>query len=268
MLEDVDANLFALSWLKNRGVEPHRGNAFSFWGFFDADSQLQGVALEVTGRLAMLDVRQEELAADYGWFFGRQGIPFAHVVSRAEFVEPFWEEYSSETGSEARLIQEQELYHLMPEDFSFPRRRQSAVRRAQMMEAESIFLASVQMHREETLEDPLEEDAHAFRRHVRFRIEHGRTFAWFNARRQLMFKADISTRCAEGAQISGVFTAPQFRNQGVATRAMTDICALLLQEELPRLTLYVNQKNSSAIRVYERIGFRQQGSYQTIFIDD
>lgn len=271
LLDDVDANLFALSWLENRGVEAPRHNRFAFWGWFDDRGDLQAVALDISHRLLMLDVRHPDYARRFGRFFRLRNTEFLHIVSREEHVEPFWEVYAdddSEFDIQARLIQHQKLYRLLSTDFERTESRCSGVRRARISELDPIFLASVKMHREETLEDPLARNASAFRRHVRYRIEHGRTFGWFDDHHRLLFKADISTRCSHGAQISGVYTAPKHRNQGLATRAMGDICDILFDEGLPRLTLYVNRTNTAALRVYEKLGFRLLGPYQTIFIAD
>ncbi len=271
LLEDVDANLFCLSWLESRGVEAQRPDHFTFWGWFNKRRQLQAAALNVSDRLLMLDTRHRDFARAYGHFLRNQRTRFRHIVSRRSHVEPFWQAYAHgdpDFGVRARLIQHQRLYRLLPENFHAPLKRQSGVRRVQLEELDPIFLASVKMHREETLEDPLRKDASSFRRHVRYRIENGRTFGWFDDHRRLLFKADISTQCSRGAQISGVYTAPQFRNQGVATRAMTDLCATLFNEGLPRLTLYVNQTNEAAIRVYDKLGFVFLAPYQTIFVAD
>ncbi len=272
LFEDVDANLFALSWLENQGVEPHRPDHFAYWGLFDEDRDLCAVALNIADRLLMLDTRHdEEQARRFARFFRSRKIRFHHVVSRARSVEPFWQTYSQEESNwsvSARLIQHQRLYHLRPYHFDAPKRRLTGLRPARRSELDAIFLASVRMHREETLEDPLERGASAFRRHVRHRIDKKRTYAWFDDKRHLMFKADISTRCSAGAQISGVYTAPQFRNQGIATRAMTDLCAILFDEGLPRLTLYVNETNEPALRVYEHLGFHFLSPYRTVFVAD
>lgn len=271
LLEDVDANLFALAWLENNGVEPDRSGHFSYHGWFDDHRNLEAISLNVSNRLIMLDTRDQSYARAFGRFFRRRRTRFQHVVSRQRSVSPFWQAYSEPDGDfhvQARLTQDQVLYRLFPSQFRAPSGRQSAVRRGRKSELDSIFLASVRMHREETREDPLARNGSSFRRHVRHRVEKGRTFVWFDDRRRLLFKADISTQCSLGAQISGVYTAPQFRGQGIATRAMTDICRILFDEDLPRLTLYVNHSNAPARSVYERIDFEAVAPYQTVFVAD
>ncbi|RAL24726.1 hypothetical protein DL240_00515 [Lujinxingia litoralis] len=266
-----DADLFQLCWLESHGVEPHQRGQFRFLGFFDSEQQLDAVALDLSGRLVMVESSLEARNAAFGSYFRRQGTLFQHIVSRRPCARAFWQTYAANASDDgpqirARLIQDQQLYRLKPEDLSAGTQR-SGLRRAQVQDLEAIFLASARMHREETLEDPLQRDPEGFRRHVRYRIENARTFAWFDERR-LLFKADLSTRGSYGAQISGVYTDPLFRNQGIATRAMRDLCALLFAEGVPRITLYVNQSNLPACRVYQRVGFAYREPYQTIFIAD
>ncbi len=267
--EDLEANLFVLSWLEHHGVKPKRAGHFSFWGWFDDRNRLGGVALDISGRLLMLDTRSPEFAHGFGDFFRRRKTRFLHVVSRRRSVVPFWKVYARPEPDfrvTSRLIQNQKLYRLLPDRFSPPPKRQSRVRRTRSNEIDAVFLASVKMHREETFEDPLERNSSSFRRQVRHRIDKGRSFVWFDDHNQLLFKADISTRCSRGAQISGVYTEPKYRNRGIATRALTDIAHILFDEGVPRLTLYVNRSNDAAQHVYERLGFDYLHPYQTIFI--
>ena len=85
---------------------------------------------------------------------------------------------------------------------------------------------------------------------------------------RLIFKADISAPSRYGVQISGVYTDPSVRNQGVATRAMRELCRLLFVRGWPRVTLYVNEGNQPALKVYERVGFSYLHDYMTIFVSE
>ena len=109
-------------------------------------------------------------------------------------------------------------------------------------------------------------NAAQFRRHVEHRLENGRTFAWFDEHRRLLFKADVSAQSSWGAQISGVYTPPAWRGQGIATRGMREVCAILLDRGCPRITLYVNRTNAPALKVYQRVGFEFHSDYQTVFV--
>jgi hypothetical protein len=270
---DVPSNLFALSWLDNYGVRPHRPDLFHHHGIFDASGRgLMAAALVISDRLLLLEAREPEGARALGTWYGRRGLHLHHIVSTRRCVEAFWPAYRRELdGLQARMISHQELYTLEPERFAghFAGRERpepSSVRLAILPDIEPLYYASALMHREETLENPLETQPNSFRRHVRHRIEHDRSYVWFDDQRRLRFKADISARSSRGVQLSGVYTAQPFRGHGLATRALFDICDRLFEAGVRRITLYVNEDNHAAIRVYRRIGFQFHAPYQTVFV--
>jgi ribosomal protein S18 acetylase RimI-like enzyme len=276
---DIPPNLFQLSWLANHGVRPLANpDLYAFRGIRGPGAELQAVSLVITDRLTLVDAREPEVAARFGRWCRRRSIGFDHVVSAAESVDPFWEAYrtangDSESGAPAAsLIRPQTMFVLESEDWrdqtnERDRPRRTSVRRATIADLEPLFFASAHMHREETLEDPLERDPDSFREHVRHRVESDRSFVWFGDGDRLKFKADISAQSRFGVQISGVYTAPELRGQGLATRALYDICEQFFEEGTPRIVLYVNRENDAARRVYEKVGFETYTEYRTVFVD-
>ena len=289
---DLDHNLFALSWLENYGVASSRRDVFHFRGLIEPRrGQLMAMALVISDRLILLEAPDPEHAALFGRWYCEAAFRFQHVVSAEAFVAPFWSAYTSSSRYtaqppyRARLIAEQRLYSLSRARWSAARaeidaparaRRLTsitppqipmALREATLAELDAVFLASASMHREETGEDPLLAQPALFRQHVRHRIQTGRTYVWFDAHRRLIFKADLSAQSRYGVQISGVYTDPTQRNQGVATRAMTELCRIVFVRGWPRATLYVNRTNAAAIKVYERIGFEPRQDYMTVFVE-
>lgn len=279
---NVANNLFALSWLENYGIVPSRQGMFHYRGMFNTlTEELEAVALVISDKLILFDTPHVELAAYLGRWYCEAAFHFQHVVSARHLVEPFWATYTQASRHldgepyEARLISPQQMYELSRQDWlnvRFERGAQVdeniALREANMSEMEAVFLASARMHHEETLEDPLVHQPEAFRHHVKHRIQTGRTYVWFNEHRRLIFKADISAQSRYGVQISGVYTDPSVRNQGVATRAMRELCRLLFVRGWPRVTLYVNEGNQPALKVYERVGFSYLHDYMTIFVSE
>jgi predicted GNAT family acetyltransferase len=87
-------------------------------------------------------------------------------------------------------------------------------------------------------------------------------YVWMEGDR-VAFKADCSSVTPEAVQLQGVWTDPELRRQGRATRAMTTLCHQLLKDT-QSVTLFVNDFNDTAIRVYERVGFRRIGSMRTV----
>ena len=272
---DVVLNLFALSWLESYGVWPARQGSFHFRAGFDAFGQVEAAALVISERLLLLDAADPRWIEPCARWYRERGYHFHHIVSARALVHAFWDAYASPADDQppltARLRSAQQMFVLTRERWMAQRldmrQRLSPLREARPQELDAVFLASAQMHREETREDPLAHQPDVFRHHVRHRIEAGRTLVWFDEQDRLLFKVDVSAQSRYGVQLSGVFTQPRARNQGVATRAMSDACRILFSRGWPRVTLYVNDDNSAARRVYERVGFVYHADYETIFVN-
>ncbi len=271
LARDPVANVFMLSWLENYGIcAPGRPELFEFRAIRDDDQTLVGLSLLITQRLALLRTDDAPTSRELAQWYRKQGYRLDHIVSRRREVAPFWDEYERREGVRSRLTRDQELYEVERQSWLRSHTgyvRERGVRLAREVDLDSIFWASARMHAEETLEDPLVRDANHFRRHVEHRIENGRTYVWFDEHRRLLFKADISAQSQWGAQVSGVYTPTSLRGQGIATRAMTEICEDLFERGFPRVTLYVNRSNEAARRVYQKVGFRYHTDYQTVFIE-
>jgi RimJ/RimL family protein N-acetyltransferase len=280
---EVCANLFQLCWLEDHGVTgPDDAQDYFFAGLRDRSGKLSGVTLAIGQSLLLIHCTHSDAAAALGRWFRRKGFGLDHIVSASAWVTPFWEAYASATDASplsARLDRLQHLYVLKSEhwqgangaDAVKSARAQAGAaekpRRANLDELDAVYLASARMHAEETGENPLDTEPEAFRRHVAHRIRTRRCFVQFDPHRRLLFKADISALSSFGAQISGVYTAPQFRGRGIATRALFDICGELFEGGLRRVTLYVNADNEAAHRVYRKVGFEFHAPYQTVFVE-
>lgn len=264
-----------LSWLETLGAQPTPGQqSFFFAGVRNTRGALGGAALAIADSLLLLHTSAAQHAMSLGRWFVQQDIRLDHIVSQTDSVAPFWQAYISgfaHSTLHARLIQPQSFFALERDTWAArqPAAHPTALhtRRARLDELDAVFLASARMHLEETGENPLDIDPAAFRQHVRQRIEAGRCFVCVDPQRRLLFKADLSALSTRGAQIAGVYTAPQFRGQGIATRAIFDICRQLFEGSVRRVTLYVNDENHAAQQVYRKVGFHFHTPYQTIFVD-
>jgi hypothetical protein len=253
---DVPRNLFQLCWLDNHGVCARgRPDLYHYAGLRAPSGHLEAVSLVISNRLILVHARDPSAAAVMGQWYRRRGLVLEHVVSARDSVTPFWRAYAAVDARprvRARLDRDQHLYVLNRNhwyDAVHPKLRSrfepTQVRRARLEELEAIYLASAQMHLEETLEDPLEVQPEAFRKHVRHRIQSGRSFAWFDDHLRLLFKTDLSA----------------------CSGALFDICQELFESGLPRITLYVNAENEAAHRVYDKVGFQFHADYQTVFVE-
>lgn len=136
------------------------------------------------------------------------------------------------------------------------------LRRARPMDLELLVQAGAAMHLEEVGFDPLQVDPSGYRERMLTLIRRGRLYVWMEGER-VAFKAECSSVTPEAVQVQGVWTDPALRRQGRATRAMTTLCHLLLADT-QWVTLFVNDFNQTAIRLYERTGFRRIGTMRTV----
>jgi predicted GNAT family acetyltransferase len=63
--------------------------------------------------------------------------------------------------------------------------------------------------------------------------------------------------------MQGIWTPKDLRGKGLATAALGAICDRLLTMS-PTLSLYVNDFNTPAIALYERVGFETVSEFQTL----
>jgi len=64
-------------------------------------------------------------------------------------------------------------------------------------------------------------------------------------------------------QVQGVWMNPGYRGLGLSAGYMAAV-VLLAQKMAPVTSLYVNDYNSRARAAYERVGFRQVGTFATV----
>ena len=126
-----------------------------------------------------------------------------------------------------------------------------------------LYQAGADLRAEELLEDPRAVDPVAYARRVDEECRDGWTWVWRDGR-GLCFRAGISALTAAAAQISGVYVPPSLRGQGIATRALGELCArLMLRSRV--VCLFVNDVNTPALALYRRLGFREASTWASAF---
>lgn len=138
----------------------------------------------------------------------------------------------------------------------------SPVRLANRTDIEGLTIAAAAMHREE-MGDPLPLDPGAWQARMTSLVDLGWCWVW-TERDTVIFKAELSAWTPEAVQIQGVYTHPGQRRRGIATAALSAMCRAVLRQ-VPVCSLYVNDTNTSALRLYERLGFCRAGDFATVF---
>ena len=256
--------VYPLGWLLRDGIVPQsRHQHFLFTGAFSL-RELVGLTLKAGN--VLLFVATHDPAAACALMDAESVVPgaFRVVLGPREPVDAAWRRLS-ERSFHARLHRPQKVYVTLPSTLT--RYPAPELRLAQLEDMKPLLEATVDMHEHESLERLRPADVSAFRRGLQYQINSRRVFVWLEPTdRSVRFKASISADCDCGAQIEGVYVAPEHRRQGYASKALSELCQRLFRTT-PIVSLYVNNDNLPAINLYEsQLGFDMALDFKTIFM--
>jgi len=80
----------------------------------------------------------------------------------------------------------------------------------------------------------------------------------------VVFKAEVACATDDAAQIQGVWVPPDRRGEGLALRGMAAVVEWVQAEIAPTVSLYVNEWNEPARKVYKAVGFRETARFSTV----
>jgi predicted GNAT family acetyltransferase len=105
----------------------------------------------------------------------------------------------------------------------------------------------------------------AFHARIRSLIAERRAFAAVDFRGQVVFKAEIGAVTRHTAQIQGVWVRPDLRGRGIGRAGLTTVLGHAL-DLAPTASLYVNDFNIPARRMYAALGMRQHATLATVLL--
>ncbi|MCL2782609.1 MAG: GNAT family N-acetyltransferase [Propionibacteriaceae bacterium] len=123
------------------------------------------------------------------------------------------------------------------------------------------FQAAVRMYTEEVGVSPLDA-TNSYRSYVHFLVTNRRAFGAID-NGHVWFKTDVGATYANVCQIQGVWLDPTLRGRGLAEPLMA-AAVWLLDPAWSQVSLYVNDYNVRARRMYDRLGFQQVGELATV----
>ncbi|MFY1627221.1 GNAT family N-acetyltransferase [Micromonospora sp. WMMD723] len=183
------------------------------------------------------------------------------IVGRADAVLGLWDRLADHWGPARDVRPNQPL---LATDTPPAIAVDPEVRRVRPDEVHLLFPAAVAMYAEEVGVSPLAEDGgRAYRRRVEDLVRAGRAYARM-VDGEVVFKAELAVVTRRTAQVQGVWVAPAWRGRGIASAAMAAVVRDALLRVAPTVSLYVNDFNRPARRVYERCGFHRVGTLATI----
>lgn len=181
------------------------------------------------------------------------------MVSEASLVDGVWAQVRNYVAPPTVIRLAQPVYVL--DSLARPANLER-VRYSTIADLEQLVPACAAMHLEEVGIDPLSRDASGYRQRIRELVLRNRSLILVEDG-MIVSKAEYSAVTPYAIQLMGVWTHPAYRRRGFARRAMTEICGHILSQR-KRPSLFVNDFNVAAIRLYESLGFRMIGTNRAL----
>ncbi len=251
------ADVFVASRIEAAGLDPWRLGA-EMWGH------------TVDGRLAALCYSGANLwpvaagpasARLFAERARRQGRRCSSVVGVSSSVMTMWR-YLEPTWGRAREVRaDQPLLVIDGPPLVAP---DPLVRPVRPDELDVLLPACIAMFTEEIGVSPVVADGGTlYRARIAEFIGQRRSFAHIVDGR-VLFKAEIGAVAGDVCQIQGVWVDPALRGRGLGAAGTASVVALARAALAPQVSLYVNDFNHAARRIYERVGFRRVGTFASI----
>jgi predicted GNAT family acetyltransferase len=189
-----------------------------------------------------------------------RNIPVRAMISDSLLVEELWTHLEPRLEPPTVVRLRQPVYAMSTA--LVPLEDLRHMRFATLRDLEALVPACAAMHAEEVGIDPLTRDPVGYRQRVRELIARGRALLWKEHGR-VIFKCEFSAVTPQAVQLMGVWTHPSHRGRGYARRGLREICGHILRQR-KQATLFVNDFNDAAIRLYEELGFRRIGENRAL----
>ena len=233
-------------------------NRGDFFGCRNEHGELEGVAL--IGHATLFEARSER--ALYSLANRAQNCTGTHMLmGEQDGVQMFWEFYAGRQAQMRKSCREHLLELRPPVEL---REEVPGLRLATAQDLDAIVPIHAQMACEESGLNPLDIDPEGFRRRYLRRIQKQRSWVWMDSG-SVVFKAEIVSQTPHVAYLEGVWVNPETRSQGHGTNCVLQLSKHLLSRT-DSVCLFVNEDNTSGLRFYERMGFKDKESFDTIFL--
>jgi len=254
---DAVANVFILSHLETAGTASPTAGGASILGVFDGGNLLG--ACWAGANLVPIELAPE-LAGLIAMAAHRSGRRYASIFGPAETVLALYAalEQLGQTAHEVR--DHQPLLTIAGPPAVRP---EPALGFGQLADFDKILPACAAMFEEEVGYSPYLGGREYYSRRVKSLIRQGHSLVHVNAAGDVVFKAELGAVTPEVTQVQGVWMNPDFRGLGLSAGYMAAV-VVLAQTLAPVTSLYVNGFNAKARATYDRVGFRQVGTFATV----
>jgi predicted GNAT family acetyltransferase len=191
----------------------------------------------------------------------RQGRRCSSIVGESGAVQHLWSLLTPSWGRARAVREAQPVMALEGPPVVAP---DPAVRQVRRDEVDTLLPACIAMFTEEIGVSPLAGDGGAlYRARVTELVSQGRAYARIEDG-QVLFKAEVGAATSSVCQVQGVWVHPSLRGRGLSVGGTAAVAALARTQVAPVVSLYVNDFNTAARRAYERVGFRQVGTFTSV----
>ncbi len=257
LAQDPIAHCFVASRVKGSGLDPWRLGG-ELWGW-SQDSELVSL-LYLGANLVPVSTTPEARLA-FAERLRRLGRRCSSIVGPSHDVSELWSLISEAWGPVREIRANQPLLFMDSDSDVIP---DYGVRQVHESELDILVPACVAMFTEEVGISPTSGGGgEAYRARILELIRMGRAYARIENGR-VVFKAEIGAIGDGVCQVQGVWVAPELRGQGLGAPGMSSVVALARRQAAPIVSLYVNDYNLPARRLYSRVGFRDSGTLTTI----
>lgn len=230
------------------------------WGYFEDGSAVS--LLHVGANVVPVQATPAAVTAFASRLLS-QGHRPSSLVGPASAVLPLWDLMRSRWGP-ARSPRPAQPFMVLEHDGDvMPDPRVQPVRIDQV---DALYPACVAMFTEEVGIHP---ESIGSRTGYRSRVTQLVTMGWSWAIIEdgtVLFKTEVGAATKAGCQLQGVWVHPDLRGSGMAAPALASVVRQARRSVAPAVTLYVNDHNLPARRVYDRVGFRQVDTFASILL--
>ncbi len=190
---------------------------------------------------------------------------FSSIYGPAEAVLALYEATGWASAREVRADQPLMVMRSASELASAP-----GLRESRPEDFKAVERACAAMFTEELGFSPYTQGSSEYKARIRSLIDSGHSLIWREPEQgrrhregKILFKAEFGAVTSAAVQVQGVWVDPEHRGEGLSAPGMAAVVDWGLQLA-PRVSLYVNDYNTAALRTYRRVGFEQVGSFATV----
>lgn len=230
------------------------------WGYFEDDRPVS--LLHVGANVVPVQATDAAVQAFADRLLAQRRRP-SSLVGPAEAVLPLWRRLEAAWGP-ARSPRPAQPFMVLDRDSDVP--LDPRVRPVRLDEVDALYPACVAMFTEEVGVDPETIGAPSG---YRARVTQLVTAGWSWAIIEdgvVLFKTEVGAATDTGCQLQGVWVHPDLRGTGVAAPALAAVVRQVRRQVAPIVTLYVNDHNEPARRLYDRVGFTQTATFASILL--